>query len=54
MELTIEEAAEKAGVGTSVWRYFEWNGRSVPLGFKEMCASVGLDPVELLVEDGIL
>jgi cytoskeletal protein RodZ len=54
MELTIEEAAEAAGVKLHIWRYFEWNGRKIPQGFKEMCESVGLDPVEILKEEGIL
>lgn len=53
-ELTIEEAAEAAGVKEHVWRYFEWNGRTIPREFKAMCLAVNLDPVELLEEEGIL
>jgi hypothetical protein len=53
-DLTIAEASELAGVDERKWHYFEWNGKHVPRHFGDMCRVVGLDPIELLKEEGYI
>lgn len=52
--LTIEQASELADIEPHQWKNFELAGKHVPKFFGRVCLVLQLDPIPLLVEDGII
>jgi hypothetical protein len=52
--LSFQQASDNAGIEIHQWKHFESRGKTIPPFFKDMCVTVGLDPAELLRQEGLI
>lgn len=50
--LSMEAASELADISPELWRYYETGIKRIDPKFGRVCNAVGLDPMELLSEEG--
>lgn len=48
----MEAASELADISPELWRYYETGIKRIDPKFGRVCNAVGLDPMELLSEEG--